>query len=94
MYSDNELSSLVNKLKSKQDKLEEYQEAKEQSKYSDIVQEMQRILFDPLYKIGASYEFDRPFEPVFGKMHSGNSCRTTVVALMGEGNKTYTDNTV
>jgi hypothetical protein len=94
MYSDNELSSLADKLKSKQDKLEEYQEAKEQSKYSDIIQEMQQILFDPLYKIGASYEFDRPFEPIFGKMHSGNSCKTTVVALMGEGNKTYTDNTV
>jgi uncharacterized membrane protein required for colicin V production len=94
MYSSNELSSLSDKLKSKQEKLEEYQEAKEQSKYSDIIQEMQRILFDPLYKLGSSYEFDRPFEPVFGKMHSGNSCRTTVVALMGEGNKTYTDNTV
>jgi hypothetical protein len=94
MYSSNELSSLSNELKSKQDKLEEYQEAKEQSKYSDIVYEMQRIMFDPLYKLGASYEFDRPFEPVFGKMHSGNSCRTTVVALMGDGNKTYTNNTV
>jgi uncharacterized membrane protein required for colicin V production len=94
MYSSNELSSLSNELKSKQEKLEEYQEAKEQSKYSDIVQEMQRILFDPLYKLGASYEFDRPFEPIFGKMHSGNSCKTTVVALMGDGNKTYTDNTV
>jgi uncharacterized membrane protein required for colicin V production len=94
MYSNNELSSLSDKIKSKQDKLEEYQEAKEQSKYSDIVAEMQRILFDPLYKIGASYEFDRPFEPIFGKMHSGNSCKTTVVALMGDGNKTYTDNTV
>jgi uncharacterized membrane protein required for colicin V production len=94
MYSNNELSSLANELKSKQTKLEEYQEAKEQSKYSDIVQEMQRILFDPLYKLGSSYEFDRPFEPIFGKMHSGNSCKTTVVALMGDGNKTYTDNTV
>jgi uncharacterized membrane protein required for colicin V production len=94
MYSSNELSSLSDKIKSKQSKLEEYQEAKEQSKYSDIIAEMQRILFDPLYKIGASYEFDRPFEPIFGKMHSGNSCKTTVVALMGDGNKTYTDNTV
>jgi hypothetical protein len=92
--SKNELADLERKNKSKQKQLQEYEEAKEQEKYSPLLMEASAALLDPLRMIGTSYEFDRPFEPVFGRLHSGNSCRTTVVALMGDGNKTYTNNTV
>jgi hypothetical protein len=92
--SKNELADLERKNKSKQKQVQEYEEAKEQEKYSPLLMEASAALLDPLRMIGTSYEFDRPFEPVFGRLHSGNSCRTTVVALMGDGNKTYTNNTV
>lgn len=93
-YYKNELESLEKKNKSKQKRMEEYLEGKEQSKLGNIAMEAQNSLLNPLAVISSSYEFDKPFEPVFGSMHTGNSCRTSTLAVMGEGANTYFRNVV
>lgn len=93
-YYKNDLESLEKKYKSKQKKMEEYLEGKEQSKLGNIAMEAQNSLLNPLAVISSSFEFDRPFEPVFGSMHTGNSCRTSTMAVMGDGAMTYFRNVV
>jgi hypothetical protein len=89
---DQRLEDIKNELKKKQEELEKYQEANEEHKYTDIARAMMHSLANPLSYLESDYQFDRPYEPIYGEYHTGNSCRTTKIALYGEGAKTYVSN--
>ena len=92
MYEKNSIKKLQSDITAKQEELQKYQEANEQNKYGDINKNFAQILLNPLQMLGFSYEFDRPYEPVYGQIHSGNSCRTTVLGLYGQGAEMYVSN--
>ena len=94
LYADNDISKKKKDLEAKQKRLQEQLEALEESKYDDIYKKFASVMMNPLQMQGSSYEFDRPFESVFGSMHTGNSCRTSTLAVMGEGANTYFRNVV
>lgn len=94
LYAKNDISQKTKELESKQKKLQELLEMNEESKYRDVYREFASVMMNPLQMQGSSFEFDRQFEPVFGSMHTGNSCRTSTMAVMGDGATTYFRNVV
>ncbi len=94
LYAKNDISQKMKDLRSKQKKLEELLEMNEESKYKDVYREFASAMMNPLQLQGSDFEFDRPFESVFGSMHTGNSCRTSTLAVMEEGATTYFNNIV
>lgn len=92
MWEKNKISKLQGDIQAKQEELQKYQEANEQSKYGDVWKSFSQMLLNPLAMLGSSYEFDRPYEPIYGQIHSGNSCRTTVLGLYGQGAEMYVSN--
>lgn len=92
MWEKNKISKLQGDIQAKQEELQKYQEANEQSKYGDMWKSFSQMLLNPLAMLGSSYEFDRPYEPIYGQIHSGNSCRTTVLGLYGQGAELYVSN--
>lgn len=94
LYADNDISKKKRDLESKQKRLQEQLEALEESKYDDVYRKFASVMVNPLQMQGSSFEFDRQFESVFGSMHTGNSCRTSTMAVMGDGATTYFRNVV
>lgn len=94
LYAKNDINQKTKELESKQKKLQELLEINEESKYRDVYREFASVMMNPLLMQGSSFEFDRQFEPVFGSMHTGNSCRTSTMAVMGDGATTYFRNVV
>ncbi|MCI4436868.1 MAG: hypothetical protein JHC33_08695 [Ignisphaera sp.] len=94
VYSSNQLKSLEGSVNEKQERAQKMMESKEQSKYSFLAKDMANAMFSPLAMLGSDYQFDRPYEPIFGEFNLGCSCRTTVLALMNDGTTTYVNKIV
>jgi hypothetical protein len=94
LHTDNDISNITRENENKQKELQDLMQANEESKYSDVYKKFASAMANPLQLQGSSFEFDRQFEQVLGDMHIGNICRTSVLALMGDGSKTYLNNLV
>jgi len=94
MYSSNQLKSMQESVNAKQAEYEKTMQTKESSKYNDLNKEIANMMMNPLAMLGSDYVYDTPYEPIYSEYHSGCSCRTTVLALMNDGARTYVENIV
>jgi hypothetical protein len=60
-----------------------------EGKNSDLLHEYINSYTNMLNNERSDYHYDTPYEPEFGTLSSGNVCRTSVHALMGDGAVTF-----